>query len=533
MSYERILVADDEHDVCRMCVRVLELAGYRAVGVNSGQDAVERATAETFDLLLTDLKMPKMGGLEAYQRIREINPDVAAVVMTGFGTMESAIEALRLGCSGFVLKPFRPDELTAAIDRALARARLEQENVRLKTLIPLYDLSRVFMSTADLDTISKHIVRLARREMRADTASLMLLNDRDELVIHSAEGLPEDIVRNARTRVGRGIAGQVVARKEPVILHGNLADDERFEGTYQLDETASAISLPLIHKDEILGVLNVARLGVGGQSGGSAQFGNGDLELLSVLGSQAAVAIENARLFAEIQAAYNRLAELDDLKSEFISIASHELRSPLAVVLSYATLLEDEASGPMREHLGQVVQSAMQLKSIIDEMVSLRRIDTGNSQVEIVRVEPAVVVARVLDDLRLLADRKNQDLCIDLEDAPAVAADEQVLHLILSNLISNAIKFTKARGSIRVHAMVEKEHITLAIRDTGIGIPGDELERIFHRFYQVEDSLRRTHEGIGLGLAIAREMAELISGQISVESEVGQGSTFYLRLPRA
>jgi len=355
----------------------------------------------------------------------------------------------------------------------------------------------------------------------------MLLNERDELVIHSAEGLPDDVIHNARTRVGEGIAGQVVERKEPLILHGSLANDDRFKGTYQIDEISSAMSLPLIHKDEILGVLNVARLGDGDQ------FGSGDLELLSVLGSQAAVAIENARLFAEIQTAYNRLTELDHLKSEFISIASHELRSPLAVVLSYATLLEDEAHGPMREHLGQVVQSAMQLKSIIDEMVSLRRIDTGNSQVEIVPLDLASVVERVLADLRLLAERKSQEVRIELDGAPAVRADAQVLHLILSNLISNAIKFTEERGLIHIYATEDDGEVTLAIRDTGIGIPAGELERIFHRFYQIEDSLRRTHEGIGLGLAIASEMAELISGHISVESEVGKGSIFYLRLPRA
>jgi signal transduction histidine kinase/CheY-like chemotaxis protein len=528
MPQARILVAEDEADIRALCLRTLKLAGHELVGVADGEEAVRRARAEEFDILVTDINMPHMGGLEAFRTIHTFRPDLAAVVMTGYGTMESAIEALQLGVSEFVLKPFRAGELNDAVARALSRQRMQRENARLRALIPLFDLSRIFMSSVDLTTIPKHVVRIAREEMQADSASLMLLNDQGELMIHSAEGLPEDVITSTRQRADEGIAGYVLLHREPVILQGDLRSDVRFDSTYHAGHITSAISLPIIHKDKPLGVLNVSR------ADESRPFNEADVELLSVLGSQAAVAIDNARMFREIQDAYQRLAELDHLKSEFISIAAHELRSPLAVVLAYAALLEEEATGPVREHLGQVVQAAMQLKSIIDEMVSLRRIDTGEAQVSIASLDLGSAVANVLAELRLLADRKCQVVTVSLPpDLPRVRADPQVLQLILSSLLSNAIKFSPERGEIHVSASSASGRVAIAVRDTGVGIPAEELKRIFERFYQVEDSLRRKHGGIGLGLAIAREMAELIDGSIAVESKVGRGSTFTLTLPEA
>lgn len=527
MAYrERILVAEDEPDVREMCLRILKRGGYTATGVENGQEAVALAREEPFDLLLTDIKMPGMGGLEAFQAISGFNPDIVAVVMTGFGTLDFAIEALRLGVSKFVLKPFRPDELNAAVTRALTKQRLERENARLKALIPLFDLSRVFMSAVDMETIPQHVVRIARDALHADVASLMLLNEQDELTTRASEGLTTGVQTDVRVQYSQGIAGVVAAQRQPVVVNGPGNPDE-LSSTFGVESVSSAVSVPLIHKDQVLGTLNIARVYE------NAAFSDGDVEFLSLLASQAAIALDNARLFREIQDAYRRLSELDHLKGEFISIASHELRSPLAVVLAYATLLEEEATGPMREHLGQVVQAAMQLKSIIDEMVSLRHIDTGEAQVHIAPVEVAPVIEEVLDDLRLLIARKNQKIELALDNLPPVLADKQVYHLIFSNLISNAIKFTPDQGQIRIAGQSDGEAVVVAISDTGIGIPQEDLGRIFERFYQVEDSLRRQHGGIGLGLAIAREMAELIGGRIWATSELNCGSTFYISLPQA
>ena len=175
MPQERILIAEDEADVREICALILKRAGYDPVAVEDGQQAVERARQESFDLLLTDIKMPRLSGLDACRAIRSLNPDLPIVIMTGYGTIESAIDAVRLGVSEFLLKPFRPDDLEAAVGRALAKKRLEQENARLKALIPLFDLSRILMRAVDLEAAPKQIVHIAYKELQADSASLMLL----------------------------------------------------------------------------------------------------------------------------------------------------------------------------------------------------------------------------------------------------------------------------------------------------------------------------------------------------------------------
>jgi signal transduction histidine kinase len=311
------------------------------------------------------------------------------------------------------------------VGRALFKQRLERENARLNALIPLYDLSRLFMSSTDLSTIPQRVVSIARQEMGADRASLMLAEGEDTLVMRAAEGLPDQALAEPRQPTSQGIAGYVYTHREPVILQGDRAGDARFEPALGESAIASAISLPRIHQDRGLGVLNVAKPQEG------APFTEADVELLAVLANQAAVAIENARLFAEIEDAYRRVSELDHLKSEFIGIAAHELRAPLAILLAYATIIEDEATGPMREHLTQVVDSAMQLKSIIDEMVSLRRIDTGTAQVQRTAIALAPVAQAVLVELDPLVRQKELALTVSLPcDLPAVLADEQVLALI-------------------------------------------------------------------------------------------------------
>jgi len=519
-----LLLAEDDVAVRAMCVRALRRAGFEVTETASGEEAIEQLRHQGFDLLLTDLKMPGMGGLATCRAVRERDDELPIVVMTGYGSMESAIEALKIGVSEFILKPFRPDELVNAVQRSLEKGWLKRENARLNALIPLFDLSRAFMSSVDLSAIPAQVIRIARQETQADRASLMLLTAEGDLIIQAADGLDADIVHHTRQPADYGVAGHVLAQREPAVLHGSLRDDPRF-GDRVHSDVGSAICLRLLHQDRALGVLNVSREDAG------RPFTRADVELLSLLASQAAVALENARLFNERERAYERLAELDTLKSEFINIASDELRAPLAVMLAYASLLEQQATDDMRDLLEQVVDSANQLKSIIDEMVSLRRIDRGDTQVQLDTVDLNEVVPLVVDEHRPIFQAKGINLQVSPSaDLAATRADPQVLRLILNSLLSNAHKYTPQGGSVSVEMTQSNGMLTIAVHDTGVGIPPEEQERIFDRFYQVEHSFSREHGGMGLGLAIAQDMAELIDGRIRVESAVDQGSTFSLDL---
>ncbi|MCD6302928.1 MAG: response regulator [Anaerolineae bacterium] len=524
MPRERIVVADDIDDIRHLCQRALQAQGYLVYEARNGEEAIQLASEHPIDLLITDLRMPRMAGLEAYRRMRELQPELMAIVMTGYGSMESAIEALKLGAYEFLLKPFSPRDLVTAVERTLSRRRLETQNARLKAFIPLFDLGQVATNVQDLKTLSLRALEIAREEMGASIATLVRLEDHSRLALIAAIGCNQ---AQARDVLGKSRASSDMSeRHEPIVLDAEAASEWR--RLLASCDTGPALVQPMLLHDRVLGFISVAR------QPGEPSFAQDEIEFLSVLASQVAIALENARLLQEIRDAYDRLAEIDHLKSEFISIAAHELRTPLAVILAYATLLEEEATGTMQEHLGQVVLAAMQLKSIIDEMVSLRRIDTGQQQVELTNVALDEVAARVVDELQPIIHQKAHQVTVDIPaETPTARADKQVVSLILGNIVSNAIKFTPPEGSIHISAAGDDHYVTLCVRDSGVGIPEDQLERVFDRFYQVEASLRRRHGGIGLGLAVAREMAELVDGQLWAESPADGGAAFYLRLPRS
>jgi len=443
--------------------------------------------------------------------------------------MEMAVQALRMGTDDFVIKPLAPDELKEVIASALAKERLQRENVRLRALIPLYELSKAFMSMTNLQELLQEIVQVSCQETGADRASLMLLSEDDEtLTIQAAIRLSEEAIKTTATKLGEGIAGRVALQGEPLVLDSRSPPSEEFEKLMKLDEISSAICIPLTVRNELIGVLNLSKLG-----DESPPFTTGSVQLTSVLAGQAAIAIKNAYLFEEIQQAYSDLKRLDKLKSEFINVASHELRTPLAILLGYASLLEEQTTDTTRKYVLPIIQNALRLRKLLTDMLNLRYLEAGEMDLELEPVQFSEVVDAVLEDLGFLADEKGEVVVIEIgQDLPSIWADKGKLHLILSNLISNAIKFTPEGGEIAITALAEDDQLTVAVRDTGVGIASEEYDRIFDRFYQVEDSLTRRHPGLGLGLSIVKELVELHQGRVWVESQTEEGSTFYFTISR-
>lgn len=523
MAAERILVADDEPDVLDVALRALHQGGYQVTGVNSGTAAVEEARRQPYDMLIADVKMPGMNGLRAYRLVKEFSPDTIGLIITGYGTMEMAIEAIRLGVNAFILKPFGPDELCAAVARALEARRLARENARLRALLPVHELTRALLSTTNLDDLVVQVVEVAARATGATRCSLLLVEpDGQELVLAAVQGQGRPL-EPARVKVGEGIAGWVVRSGQPLALRGSLPPDARFA---QFDEGASAVCLPLIASGKAVGAMSLVKTGT------EQPFTEADGELLSILAGGAAVAIENARLFTDLQRAYERLADLDHRKSEFISLAAHELRSPLAAILTYATIVEGEVSEAGQAHLRTIRQAAEHLHSLVNNLLNLRNLDVGQMAFRPQPVDLHEAVQQALASLADLARAKEHEVIVDVPAALQALADPEKLQVVLLNLLSNAIKFTPRQGRITIRALPESAEVVISVHDTGIGIPKSECERIFERFYQVADSLRREQGGLGLGLPIAKGMVELLGGRIWVESQVGRGSTFSFTLPR-
>jgi signal transduction histidine kinase len=288
----------------------------------------------------------------------------------------------------------------------------------------------------------------------------------------------------------------------------------------------SLVGVPMRIQDEVIGVLEAVNKRQG-------DFGEADLQTLSIVASQAAVAINNARLVDALQRAYDEVGKLDRLKSEFISIASHELRTPLALILGYATILQEDAGDAAAEHVNAVLNSAMRMRSLIEDMTNLNLLRIGSTEMNFELQPLQSVVRAASEEVRDTIQAKGQSLEVELWDETLDArVDGPKVAMALTNLLNNAMRFTPSGGHIWISLKQHGHEAWFRVRDTGIGIPEEELEHIFQPFYQVEDHLRRRHEGMGLGLAIVRGVASAHQGRAWAESAgEGEGATFTIALP--
>jgi len=544
MAVEKILIVDDELYVLDVCRRVLE-EKYQVKIVHNGSAAIHLAQCERFDLLLTDIKMPGIDGLETVKEIRKNNPDIVCVTMTGFSTMETVIKALRLGVDEFIIKPFNPEELILAVERALEKARLRKENIRLKSLLPLFEFNKSLMSTVDTEQLLQQVLALALRETNADDAILYVLEESGEvshltpatmppqrlelLVTHKNKFIRAVHLRDAQLVLEDKEAPVVFLRDEcqDVSLAGQELDEEQslWQDLLAIFEAKSIVATPISGQGSLLGVLLLARQ--------NQVFTQSECNFLSVMTAQAAIAYQNARLFERLQQAYDELKTLDRMKGEFTNRAAHELRTPLAIIMGYAAILEEDVKEETyKGYLRIILRNSLRLRSLAEDLLNLRYLTTGQLPLTLGPVDLNQIVKQTLHDMSILAAEKSISLTSKImTPLPIVYSDRQKTELILMNLVANAIKFTPPHGQIWIDGWVNNSYIEIEVADNGMGIPEQEHVRIFDSFYQIEDSLNRRHEGIGLGLAISKGMIERCGGKIWVESEVGEGSKFIFSVP--
>jgi len=266
-----------------------------------------------------------------------------------------------------------------------------------------------------------------------------------------------------------------------------------------------------------------------------------EIRLLEGVAHQLELALENVRLFEEarqradeLAAALARLEEMDRLKDQFLQNVSHELRSPLALIRGYAEMLNAGELGELRPEQQQpvtvIARRARMLGDLVRDITLILEAETNPPRPEAVPLDELTRAA--VEDFQVVAKQSDLQIRADIpSDLPPASGSPIHFRRVLDNLLGNAIKFTPAGGTITVRMWQEREQIVLEVSDTGIGIPADQLERIFERFYQVDGSIKRRYGGAGLGLALVKEITEAFGGQVKVTSQVGKGSTFTVTLP--
>jgi PAS domain S-box-containing protein len=360
MSGERILVVDDEPDVVRVCTKTLLGEGYQIRGANGGQEALTYLAEEPFDLLLVDLMMPDVDGLTVLRRAKELDPGITAVIITAYGTLRNAVDALRAGARGFLLKPFDLADLLLAVDEALVERRREQENLRMQALLPILEISQAMVAEGDVASLAERLLEAVLQQVVAERGALMLLDEEiGELHVAGDVGLPTEGVEETHFPLKGGVAEQSLLQEMPLLLEGEAELDPLWRAL-AMESGTVAVCVPLLARQKAIGVLGI------GRPDGETPFAPSELNLLSVMGSQIATALDNVRLYGAVARRNRELAMLNragqalnsnlDLDRVLVTVLG-EVRGLLDVVACSIWLLRPEtgelvcrqASGPGRE----------------------------------------------------------------------------------------------------------------------------------------------------------------------------------------
>ena len=515
----KILVVDDEPGVLTTVQAVLQREGYDVDAAGDGASAIAAIGHTHYDLVLTDLKMPDVDGLAVLAEVRKRSPQTVTVVMTGFGSLGSALDAVQLGAYEYLLKPTEVSELKQAVERSLERKRLSEIDT-------LYRAGWTITRSLDPDLIADEVSEAVRRVLGVANARLISLvsphpagNGSDSLHAVFEDPAVLDTLRH----------GVVVTQRDNFPSLTSWLNNKGI---------ASIALVPGTAHDRLVCVLCADNGSEPYEFHASAQ------RFLDALAGQTALALENASLISELrqnnhelEAANRKLQELDKLKSQFLSVATHELRTPLSVILGYNAMLAETLEGKIddeeKETLRESIAACKRLIRLVNSMLDITQIESGKMRMNLAPADLRQIVNSVAALFHHESHERDVHLQIELPSRlPRLVVDAERIEQVLINLIGNAMKFTERGGSITVSVHQHAGAIEVSVKDTGIGISPEDQTHIFDEFIQIRRQASNRHRhGSGLGLAIAKRIVEAHAGTIGVSSTPGAGSTFRFTIP--
>jgi two-component system phosphate regulon sensor histidine kinase PhoR len=484
-----VLIVDDEPRIRDGLQRVLIPMGYRVVATGRGKDALTLLAEEALAIVLLDLQLPDIQGMEVLRTICREYPHMVVIIITGFGTVQTAAEAMRNGAYDLLPKPFEPDQLRIAINRAREKMLLEREARRLQ--------QEKQQTLADLSLEKSRISTI----LKALPIGVMVTNARGEAVLLNpafkrymqlaedvAEGAPlqayvqDDALRRLITEFSQG-------------CHIGPDDSPTYEFSVGADKFLFARGRPVL--------------------GGDGQCLGAVVTIVDI----------------------TAMKVLDRLKREFVAKVSHELRSPLSTIHEQLAVVLSDLVGqvsPADEHLlSRAKEKTQGLIALIGDLLDLSRIESGAFSETPKFVHMDELLENIIAFLGTRAAVKHQSITLQRPCGvlPPLKADPLALESIFGNLITNAINYTPDNGRIEIDLQVREAHLRVQVRDNGFGIEARHLDKIFERFYRVKNEHTRYVTGTGLGLPIAKGLVEAMGGHIEVQSRPGEGSAFTVQLP--
>ena len=556
MATAQILVVEDENIIAKDIQNSLKSLGYAVPAVaSSGKEAIKKAAEMRPDLALMDIVLKgDMDGIQAAGHMRD-RYGIPVVYLTAYGDDQTLARAKLSEPFGYVLKPFDERGLQSTIEMALYKSQMEK-NLResegrlqrsLRDLSALHRIHLAVTSTLDLRVVLDLLLEQIDLFLPYPAATTLCLFDKKSSALKPivCRNLDEREWKSEEWRAGRGLAQAVVETKASLQVADVQTDPQaKDNGFFRRHGLVSYLGVPLIAKGEVLGVL-------GFYTKEARQFSEEEVEFLKTLGGQAAIAIHNAQLYEEITRQAAELEKASKVNSEFLGVISHELKTPLNVVMGYTGMIKDKILVDQDRALGRIAKSSNELLTMIDSILDATRIESGATSVQ----SEGFHLGNFLIELKSFYDfapDKEVRLVWDYSpDLPVIKTDSVKLKHVLQNLINNAIKFTdKGHVTISVrmkqatgerqqaekaltHASRSTPHafFEFKVADTGIGIPKDALPYVFEKFHQADNSVQRSHGGVGLGLHIVKTFVRMLGGEVEVESELGKGSTFIVTIP--
>jgi PAS domain S-box-containing protein len=484
-----ILVVDDEKGIREGCRRILMSEGYSVEVAQNGDEGLKLVTTKPFDLILVDLMMPVMGGLEMMEEVRKLDPEIIMIVITGFATIETAVDAMKHGAYDYMPKPFAPDQVTAVVNRGLEKRRLSLQAQRL------------------MEERDQKLLEVAREESKILTIvnsmadGILVTNKEHQLVLWNPAAV-KMLNFNEKLETGKDI-GEVIQEKSLVELMNKalLPDSSRY--------TAISEEIELAKPEPRTLMVNVSAI---------RDKDGQELGVVSTLRD------------------ITSLKELDQVKSQFVSMVTHELRAPLSAVEGYLSAYLSGAAGNDPQMNRQMLERAKarthSLLDLVNDLLQFSRLESKRVERKKELLDLAGIITGTVELLRNQGEANGIKFTVDVPATlPLVEADRAEMEQLFTNLISNAIKYNVKKGKVTITAGPSNHYLDIKIIDTGIGIEKENLSCIFDEFYRVCGPETRYVTGTGLGLSIVKRIVESHFGKIEVESKAGKGTTFTVKLP--
>jgi len=491
MNPARILIVDDERVVCTGCEKILGEAGYQVKSTLSATKALDILKEEPFDIMITDLKMPELSGMELLKIIREMYPEIMVIVITGYSTVETAVEAMKLGAFDYLPKPFTSEEVSAVVNRSLDKRHQEREAKILRQ-----------EREKNLQEVTGEMQRI--KTIINSMASGVLVIDRANHIIMSNPAATNMLGTKDTQLVGKLLSHYIKEDKLRQLKYGS--DDFHSSGI-------SAISIEFAIED-----------------GGASRFLRAQATpVKSGVGKMlgAVIVLEDI----------TSLKEIDRRKTDFLEIVAHELRAPLAAIAQQLMVVRDGLAGEItekqREIIGRVKERSDSLLNLTSNLLELSKIEEGRVALTKEHLDLNELLLKVLDLFSAQAEARGVSLQFKGEkELPLVDADLSQIEMVCINLLSNGIKYNREGGIVKVKTGAEGEWVKIEVSDTGVGITPEDLDRVFDKFYRVNSEETRKVVGSGIGLSLAKRIIEMHAGRIEARSTFGKGSTFTFFLPR-